>query len=193
VRQDITADALFGALAGTVATLVMSQVTAVLYEREGRATRRRENRARGGSDTNTIAARKAARLFGADLTDEQAANAGAVAHHAIGAGAGAAYAVVRRQIPAPAVVRGLGFGAALWLVADEIGNPALGITPGPAAFPWQAHARGLAGHLVFGLVTEAVLSVADSLRTRTQDRAEGGRPRESHGLRLTQGAPPPTR
>ena len=37
----------------------------------------------------------------------------------------------------------------------------LGLTPGPRAFPWQAHARGLAGHLVLGLATEGVLQAAD--------------------------------
>jgi hypothetical protein len=31
-------------------------------------------------------------------------------------------------------------------------NPVLGLTPGPTAFPCQTHARGLSGHLVFGLV-----------------------------------------
>ena len=30
---------------------------------------------------------------------------------------------------------------------DEGLNPALGLTPGPDRFPWQAHARGLAGHM----------------------------------------------
>jgi len=44
---------------------------------------------------------------------------------------------------------------------DEIGNVALGLTPGPRAFPWQAHARGLAGHLVLGLAAEGVMQAAD--------------------------------
>jgi len=38
-----------------------------------------------------------------------------------------------------------------------------GMTPGPGSFPWQAHARGLVGHLVFGLAAEAALSAADRL------------------------------
>ncbi len=56
---------------------------------------------------------------------------------------------------------GLVFGLAFWLLIDEGANVALGLTPGPAEFPWQAHARGLAGHLVFGVATEAALALAD--------------------------------
>jgi hypothetical protein len=41
---------------------------------------------------------------------------------------------------------------------DETLTPALGLTPGPDAFPWQTHARGLAGHLVFGTVANGVLA-----------------------------------
>lgn len=44
---------------------------------------------------------------------------------------------------------------------DEGAVYALGLTPGPANFPWQTHARGLAGHLVFGAVTDATLSLLE--------------------------------
>ena len=40
-------------------------------------------------------------------------------------------------------------------------NPVLGLTPGPMAFPWQAHARGLAGHLAYGVTSNAVLDAVD--------------------------------
>jgi len=171
-KQNLATDLMLGAFAGGVATAVMNQVTSALDAREGRVTRRQENWARGGNNTNTIAAKKTARLFGADLSEDQAEIAGEMAHYAIGTGAGAAYGAIRRHLPAPAVVRGLWFGAALWLIADEIGNPAFGVTPGPRAFPWQAHARGLAAHLVYGMVTEGVLSVADRfLRHRRAESA----------------------
>jgi hypothetical protein len=44
---------------------------------------------------------------------------------------------------------------------DELMNPPLGLTPGPQAFPWQAHARGFSGHLAFGLTSELVLEGLD--------------------------------
>jgi hypothetical protein len=44
---------------------------------------------------------------------------------------------------------------------DELVNPVLGLTPGPAAFPWQAHARGLGGHLAFGAANDTALRALD--------------------------------
>ncbi|MCA1673436.1 MAG: DUF1440 domain-containing protein, partial [Actinobacteria bacterium] len=56
---------------------------------------------------------------------------------------------------------GLAFGTGFSLLVDELMNPLLGLTPGPRAFPWQAHARGLGGHLAFGATTELVLEGFD--------------------------------
>jgi hypothetical protein len=42
-------------------------------------------------------------------------------------------------------------------------NALLRLTPGPAAFPWQTHARGLAGHLAFGVVADTPLDVAEAV------------------------------
>ena len=44
---------------------------------------------------------------------------------------------------------------------DEGAVYALGLTPGPTAFPWQTHARGFAGHLVLGVILDAAFDVAD--------------------------------
>jgi hypothetical protein len=44
---------------------------------------------------------------------------------------------------------------------DEGVVPALGLGGGPAEYPWQAHARGLATHLILGAVTDGVLDVMD--------------------------------
>jgi len=150
-----------GAAAGALATVALSGVTSTMYAREDRLARWREEQARGGKSAYEIAAEKAAGLAGIDLSREQRARAGLAIHYGIGMVSTAFYAAVRHQLPAPAVARGLGFGAALWLIADEGANPLLGLTPGPRAFPWQAHARGLVGHLVFGLAAEGALSVAD--------------------------------
>jgi uncharacterized membrane protein YagU involved in acid resistance len=56
---------------------------------------------------------------------------------------------------------GTAFGTAFWAFLDEGMVPALGLTPGPTAFPWQAHARGLVGHLTFGTVTDGTLRLLD--------------------------------
>ncbi len=161
MKRSVEIDAAAGAVAGAVATVALGGVTSMLYKRESPLAKQREERARGGKSAYEIAAEKAAGLVGVSLTREQKAAAGTAIHYGIGIGSGVLYGAMRRHIPVPAAVRGLGFGATVWLIADEGANPVLGLTPGPKAFPWQAHARGLAGHLVFGLVAEGVLSVAD--------------------------------
>ena len=53
----------------------------------------------------------------------------------------------------------------IFVMVDELMNSVLGLTPGPAAFPWQAHARGLVGHVVFGAATDGTLRLLDQLGT----------------------------
>ena len=70
-------------------------------------------------------------------------------------GGGVLYSVLR--VPAVRAGRGLAYGTAFWLVVDEGLTPLLGFAPGPLAFPWQTHARGLLGHLVFGAAADTAL------------------------------------
>lgn len=153
-----------GAAAGLAATWVMGRATTFLYEREDERARQREDAARGGRPAYGIAAEKAAAALGIRLSDAAREKLGAGIHWALGAGAGAAYGVLRRRVPHADAGQGLAYGAAFFAVMDEGANTALGLTPPPAAFPWQAHARGLAGHLVYGLVTDTLLDAADRVR-----------------------------
>ena len=52
--------------------------------------------------------------------------------------------------------RGLPFGAAVWLFADELSMPAAGLSKPPAKYPISVHAQSLAAHFVFGGTTEIV-------------------------------------
>ncbi len=159
-------DVTLGALAGAAATWIMGKATTYLYENENESARQREDQARGGKSAYETAAEKATGLAGKELSEDARKKIGSGIHWAIGTGSGALYALLRRRLTAG---KGLGtelaagalFGTAVWLLLDEAGNTALGLTPGPAAFPWQTHARGLAGHLVLGLATEGVLHAAD--------------------------------
>ena len=159
VRQDI----IKGAIAGAVATWVMGKVTTAMYEREDRWVRRAEDDVRGSKTSYGAAADKAARLAGTSLGPEQREQLGSAIHWALGIGAGAAYAVLRRRFHSIGRTAGLGFGTVFWAVLDEGLVPALGLTPGPRAFPWQTHARGLAGHVTFGTVTDGTLRLLDAV------------------------------
>lgn len=161
-EDSILADAVKGALAGAAAPWVMGQATSFLYQQESEAVREEEKEARGGQTAYGTAAEKAAGAVGQELSDEQRRKYGSATHWALGAGAGAVYGVLRHRVRGAEGGRGLLFGAAFWAVIDEGANTALGLTPGPTAFPWQTHARGLAGHLVFGLATDAALRLTEA-------------------------------
>lgn len=156
-------DVIKGAIAGAVATWVMGKVTGAMYQREDRPVRRAEDDLRGGKTSYGAAAEKAARLAGASLDDARREQAGAAIHWALGIGAGAAYAVLRRRFNSLGRTAGLGFGTAFWALLDEGLVPVLGLTPGPRALPWQTHARGLAGHVTFGTVTDGTLRLLDAV------------------------------
>jgi hypothetical protein len=162
-KHGLGEDLIKGAIAGAVATWVMGKVTGTLYQREDRWARRQEDDARGGKTAYGVAAEKAGGAVGTGLDQEQNEKLGAAIHWALGLGAGAVYAVARRRFASVGKIAGLGFGTMFWAVVDEGVVPALGLTPGPRAFPWQAHARGLAGHLTFGTVADGTLRVLDAI------------------------------
>jgi len=154
-------DLVKGAIAGAVATWVLGQVTTLVYERERSDAREREERVRAGVSAYERAAEKVASQADVSLSDSARQRAGSAIHWATGITAGALYAVARKRWYPVARTGGLPFGAGFFLAIDEVMNPVLGLTPGPAVFPWQAHARGLAGHLAFGATTELVLTGLD--------------------------------
>jgi hypothetical protein len=159
-QRNIAADLVLGAVAGAAATWVMGKATTYLYEHESREAREREDSARGDKNAYEVAAEKAADVLGRQLSEEERKQVGSAIHWALGVGSGALYGALRPRIGG-GWASGALFGAAVWLLMDEVGNVALGLTPGPTAFPWQAHARGLAGHLVLGLAVEGVLRAED--------------------------------
>ncbi|MGE0594073.1 MAG: DUF1440 domain-containing protein [Vicinamibacterales bacterium] len=159
--RHLLGDLMKGAVAGAAATWLMNRTTTWMYEHERDAARQREDDARGGTTGYERAAERAAGAAGVQLSDEQRGRGGLALHWATGIAAGAAYGVLRTRWPAATTAMGLPYGMGVFLAMDEILNPALGLTPGPRAFPWQTHARGLGGHLAFGLTTELVMEGLD--------------------------------
>ena len=161
-RQHFLADVIDGAIAGAVATWAMGKVTTALYEREDRAARQREDEARAGRTAYEAAAEKASAVVGNTLSEEERKRYGSAIHWTLGIAAGAVYGALRPRVERVSLARGLAFGTAFWLLMDEGVTPAIGLTRGPAAFPWQTHARGLAGHLAFGAVADVTLGALQS-------------------------------
>jgi putative membrane protein len=81
---------------------------------------------------------------------------GSAVHYAFGALTGAFYGAVAEVRPATAAAAGLPFGAAVWLIADEMGVPLAGFSGPPTQYPLARHASALGSHLAFGLTVEGV-------------------------------------
>ena len=161
----IALDLMKGAVAGVVATWVMDRVDWFMYRREPEQSRRETWAARPeGKDPAHVIASRASDALGTGPIP-QGHPAGLAVHYAIGVAPAALYGVLRERVPAVGAGAGLAFGAAMFVAEDEVANPALGFAAPPQDYPWQPHARGLVSHLIYGLVTDAVLR---GLRTRNR-------------------------
>lgn len=157
-----------GGIAGAIAWAAMDHTLRTIYNRHPADVRRRERDARDGVPALEVLAHRLGETVGRTLTTDERQTAGTMLQWSMGVGAGVLYSCVRERIPGPGIRRGLLFGAAFSLIVDEGLTPLFGLAPGPAKFPWQTHARGFAGHLIFGAVAEGVLAVtARSPASRT--------------------------
>jgi Protein of unknown function (DUF1440) len=94
-------------------------------------------------------------VFHHKLKKREKESAGAASHYLMSAASGGIYGAVAELRPGATIGAGLPFGATVWLVADEIVVPALGLSKKPTEYPPSIHAYALASHLVYGLATEA--------------------------------------
>ena len=67
--------------------------------------------------------------------------------------------MLRNRLPLVGAGRGILFGLTLFAVNDELMNTALGLAGPPGAYPLETHWRGLVGHVVLGVATDAGVSV----------------------------------
>jgi hypothetical protein len=162
-------NALKGAIAGAIGVWAMDRLDWFFFEHEDPAARQRTESVRpDGLDPAHVVANRAAGAAGRSLRPAQPHPAGIAVHYALGIGPGALYGAFRDRLPATAKgqdhLYGMGMGLALFAVQDEATNTLAGLAARPQDYPWQAHARGLAAHLAFGLVTNAVLNVLGAPR-----------------------------
>jgi hypothetical protein len=156
-----------GVAAGAVATFVLDRVDWFLYGLEPEASRHRTWQVRPEhKDPAHVIASRVGRAVGAGPV-AQGHPAGLAVHYAIGIAPAAVYGAMRGRVPGIDAGRGLGFGFAMFVLEDEVVNPALGVAAPPQRYPWQPHARGLISHLVYGLVADWVLhALAPKARAR---------------------------
>jgi hypothetical protein len=175
--------ALAGALAGLVASWAMESFQAA-WTSAGRQWQRqrvlmrdagRRRGAKGGPDdpagmdlpqdgelaeepsTVKVASAVAEPILERALTDEEKPVSGELVHYGFGAFNGALYGALA-EVPLLPIraFNGMFFGAALWVVADEVMLWKLGVAKKPTEFPSATHIYALASHLVYGLTLETV-------------------------------------
>jgi len=93
-------------------------------------------------------------LFRRAPTEREKQRLGQLLHYTFGTTTGALYGALADTIPALTTAGGVPFGLAVWLLADELATPALGLSQPPTRQDRVTHTYALASHCVYGLTTE---------------------------------------
>jgi Protein of unknown function (DUF1440) len=152
-----------GALAGLVGTWAMSEVqrlwTRVVDGDDPPESAGGKHDARDWQErsehrnSNELAAQAvAAYLLGRRLTQKELRMAAPLVHYLFGAAVGAIYGAYTERRRAHRT--GAAFGTTVWLAADEIAMPLLGLSDSTARRPVEMHLQSLVAHLVYGTTTE---------------------------------------
>ncbi len=146
-----------GALGGLAASFVMnlSQKGVTLAERawNGPAPEPDDVLPHGDDATVKTAQAISSRLLHRNLTEPEKKWAGPLVHYAFGTALGAAYGALATTAPVAKSGAGTAFGAAVWVAADEIAVPALGLSGPPDPNRTASRAKALGQHLIYGLTT----------------------------------------
>jgi hypothetical protein len=161
-NDDVTINVVSGLIGGLVAAYAMERFQRAL----GRISPEIGGAPGGGGQqyrqpeaqptTYTPADVVARATTGHEVPPEYKPAAGAAVHYAFGGAVGAIYGAAAARTPDITAWAGVPFGASVWLIADEMGMPALGLATPPTAHPLKDHATSLASHLIYGAATEVV-------------------------------------
>lgn len=113
-------------------------------------------------DPFIVLAEKLEKLTGRNLNERQKKIFEQGAATALSATAGVSYALLAPEWKLNWLLGGLVFGAIFWAVEDEGISPLLGLAGKNTKYPLEAHIRGLAAHVIFGIVTAAFVKAAET-------------------------------
>lgn len=155
--------ALMGLAAGAAGVWALDRVDWFLFRREPEEAQQRTRAVReNGEAPAGVLVSRIEDAVGSELSGSGHYLAELGVHYSIGIGPAVGYAFLRDRLPVTGAARGALFGAAMWLLQDEILNPVIGLSARPQDYPWQNHARALAAHLTYGVTTELVLNALES-------------------------------
>jgi uncharacterized membrane protein YagU involved in acid resistance len=153
--DDVVKGAVAGLVGGLVASFVMSQFQALLSalsEEEKKPKKKKEDEPANVKTAEAISEN----VFDHKLKKSEKEPAGEAVHYAMGATSGLIYGIASEIAPMTTVGLGLPFGAAVWLLADDVVVPALGLAKPATQYPLSTHAYAISSHLVYGLTTDLV-------------------------------------
>ncbi|CAN5241125.1 hypothetical protein BH10ACI1_BH10ACI1_05520 [soil metagenome] len=152
--SDVLKGAVAGLVGGIIGSLVMSGFQAAisaLSEDDKKSIKNEEEPA-----NVKVAEAISEEVFDHRLKKSEKEPAGEAMHYAMGATSGLIYGFTAELLPEATIGLGLPFGAAVWLVADDIVVPALGFAKPATEYPFSTQAYALSSHLVYGLTTDIV-------------------------------------
>jgi len=95
-------------------------------------------------------------VTGGEPSGDQEETLSNAVHWGFGTLQGGLYGAARAGSGWPDLMGGAAFGTLVWLSADELGVPILGLSEGPTAYPAAQHAHRLGAHLAYGVTVAAV-------------------------------------
>ena len=152
--------ALAGAAAGAFGVWALDRVDWFLWDHEDPKARTQTKAVRpGGEPPAQALVTRSEEATGTVLSPEAHETISQAVHYAIGIAPAVGYALLRDKLPGTGTARGALYGAGLFLMQDEVLNTVTGLGAKPQQYPWQAHARGLVAHTVYGIATELALNL----------------------------------
>lgn len=115
----------------------------------------------GGDDATVKTAQVVSRqVFDHDLSDGEKQYAGPAVHYAYGTLVGGVYGGLSELVPALSMGMGVPYGAALFVLGDEVAVPALGLGGSLKDSPLDSHVSALAAHFAYGITLDIARRVA---------------------------------
>ena len=151
--KDVLKGTIAGLVGGLAASWVMNEFQALVSKVKSDEDQHQQQ---PDEPATVKAAQSVAHLAGTELRDDQKQLGGEIAHYAMGGVSGAIYGAVTELLPLAASGWGTSFGAAVWLLGDEVAVPSLGLSKAPIEYPPSVHASALISHLVYGVTTDVI-------------------------------------
>ncbi len=157
-KPDLLKGAIAGIAGGLLASLIMEQFQALWSKAATAAQGQSKESSEKKPATVKAANAVTQKLTGHNVPTDKQELAGEAVHYTMGVTSGAIYGLASELIPLSTFGQGAGFGAAVFLLADEVSVPGLGLSQPPNKMPITTHIYGLVSHLVYGWTTEVVRS-----------------------------------